>query len=724
MRRKSIVSLGLAAAMVVTLAVPGGNVEAAAKQAKKITFTKKKLTVKVGQKKKLKSKLKVMPKAAKKKALKNVTWKSSNKKVVKVNKKALITAKKAGKATVTAKLKVGKKTLKAKCKITVTAPAVTTPTTPTTPSMPPTPQVKVTEVKADKSNLTLNERENAQPAITVLPSNASNKTIQYTSSDENVAVVDEKGVITAIAQGTTVITAAATDGSGKKAEITVTVTKKNRPRTIITQDAEVDDMDSLIHILLYSNEIDIQGIVQSSSQHHWIGVDGKETPEGPTAGIMKSSTGHKFSEKKRWPGTDWMFEYLDAYEEVYSNLKKHDSSYPTPDYLRSVTKIGNIGYEGEMDAPTEGSELIRKAILDDDERTLYLQAWGGINTIARALKDIEEEYKGTDQWDAIYEKVVNKVVISACGEQDYTYEYYIQDVYPDLKFMNSNQMGAYAYMWGARPDDASKATLKADYMLKNLEKGHGALLDLYVTWGDGTYLEGEGDSDQFGCNEDLLDSTNWWGRRAYQRYDFLSEGDSPTFFMLFDTGLRSLESSTYGGWSGRLEKTTTRTNKDGVLVNYWSPVEDTYIRDGGTPQENDPATILSSWKYVDDIQNDFSARADWCITDNYDDANHAPALSVEGGVDVTAAAGEKLKLKAIASDPDGDYVTVNWTHYADADTYDGDTGLTLKGAASDMVSFTVPEDAESGDTIHLIVQAKDDGEHTLTHYQQVIITVE
>lgn len=40
-----------------------------------------------------------------------------------------------------------------------------------------------------------------------------------------------------------------------------------------------------------------------------------------------------------------------------------------------------------------------------------------------------------------------------------------------------------------------------------------------------------------------------------------------------------------------------------------------------------------------------------------------------------------------------------------------------------MVSFTVPEDAESGDTIHLVVQAKDDGEHTLTHYQQVIVTV-
>lgn len=217
MRSKSIVSLGLAAAMVVTLAVPGGNVEAAARQAKKITFTKKKLTVKVGQKKKLKSKLKVTPKAARKKALKNVTWKSSNKKVVKVNKKGVITGRQAGKATITAKLKVGGKTLKAKCKITVTAPeaaAPTTPSTPQTPQTPQAPQVKVTEVKADQSILTLNEKENARSVVTVLPSNASNKTIQYTSSDENVAVVDDKGVITAIAQGTAVITAAATDGSG------------------------------------------------------------------------------------------------------------------------------------------------------------------------------------------------------------------------------------------------------------------------------------------------------------------------------------------------------------------------------------------------------------------------------------------------------------------------------------------------------------------------------
>ena len=55
-----------------------------------------------------------------------------------------------------------------------------------------------------------------------------------------------------------------------------------------------------------------------------------------------------------------MMNYLDAYAKVYPNLKKHDKTYPTPKYLKSVTKIGNIGYEGEMDNSTDGSDLIKK----------------------------------------------------------------------------------------------------------------------------------------------------------------------------------------------------------------------------------------------------------------------------------------------------------------------------------------------------------------------------
>ena len=48
-------------------------------------------------------------------------------------------------------------------------------------------------------------------AVTVLPANATNKKLQYTTSDNNVATVDNKGVITAIAQGSCKVTAETMD---------------------------------------------------------------------------------------------------------------------------------------------------------------------------------------------------------------------------------------------------------------------------------------------------------------------------------------------------------------------------------------------------------------------------------------------------------------------------------------------------------------------------------
>lgn len=689
MKRGKVTALVMAFIMAVSvLASPVTmlNTNAAVK-AKKITMAKK-ATLEVGAKKKLK--VTVKPAKAKVK----ITFRTSNSRIAKVNSKGVVKGVKAGQATITAKAKVGKKVLKARQKITVKKKAQKAPAV-----------IKVSALTVKKYDVTINEGNIETMAVTVLPANATNKKLQYTTSDNNVATVDNKGVITAIAQGSCKVTAETMDGSNRSVSVNVTVTKTQRPRCIITQDAEVDDMNSLIHVLLYSNEVDIQGIVQSSSKFHWKGVAGQKE--------------EKYTKPYRWPGTEWMQKYLNAYQKVYPNLKKHDKSYPAPAYLKSVTKVGNIGYKGEMDSATEGSELIKKTILDNDERTLYLLAWGGTNTISRALKDIEKEYKGTKQWDAIRKKIINKVVIPACGEQDETYSEYIAEEWPEIKFMSCSQMSSYAYMWRTQPEDSSKKTLYADFMLKNLIRKHGALLDNYVTWGDGTYLDGEEPGSQFGTNEDLLDSLDWWGGfnpvQKYQRYDFLSEGDSPTFFMLFDTGLRTLEDVTNGGFSGRYAKADKKNSK-GQEVNYWSPVKDTYVKEDGNTMQ-----VESSWKYIDDIQNDFAARADWCIVNDYAKANHAPKVSVTEGTDIKASAGETLKLHAIATDSDDDYVTVSWSEYTDASTTE--TALTLKGAASDTISFKIPEGAKVGQKIHLIVQAQDDGEHTLTHYQQVIITI-
>lgn len=689
MKRGKVTALVMAFIMAVSvLASPVTmlNTNAAVK-AKKITMAKK-ATLEVGAKKKLK--VTVKPAKAKVK----ITFRTSNSRIAKVNSKGVVKGVKAGQATITAKAKVGKKVLKARQKITVKKKAQKAPAA-----------IKVSALTVKKYDVTINEGNIETMAVTVLPANATNKKLQYTTSDNNVTTVDNKGVITAIAQGSCKVTAETMDGSNRSVSVNVTVTKTQRPRCIITQDAEVDDMNSLIHVLLYSNEADIQGIVQSSSKFHWKGVAGQKE--------------EKYTKPYRWPGTEWMQKYLNAYQKVYPNLKKHDKSYPAPAYLKSVTKVGNIGYKGEMDSATEGSELIKKTILDNDERTLYLLAWGGTNTISRALKDIEKEYKGTKQWDAIRKKIINKVVIPACGEQDETYSEYIAEEWPEIKFMSCSQMSSYAYMWRTQPEDSSKKTLYADFMLKNLIRKHGALLDNYVTWGDGTYLDGEEPGSQFGTNEDLLDSLDWWGGfnpvQKYQRYDFLSEGDSPTFFMLFDTGLRTLEDITNGGFSGRYARADKKNSK-GQEVNYWSPVADAYVKEDGNTMQ-----VESSWKYIDDIQNDFAARADWCIVNDYAKANHAPKVSVTEGTDIKASAGETLKLHAIATDPDDDYVTVSWSEYTDASTTE--TALTLKGAASDTISFKIPEDAKAGQKIHLIVQAQDDGEHTLTHYQQVIITI-
>lgn len=84
----------------------------------------------------------------------------------------------------------------------------------------------VTSVALDQTALSLAPGETATLAATVEPENATDKTVTWTSSDENVATVDENGVVTAVAAGEAVITAAAGE---KSAACTVTVNAKVDP---------------------------------------------------------------------------------------------------------------------------------------------------------------------------------------------------------------------------------------------------------------------------------------------------------------------------------------------------------------------------------------------------------------------------------------------------------------------------------------------------------------
>ena len=85
---------------------------------------------------------------------------------------------------------------------------------------------KVTGVSLSLNTLILDVGDEGTLTATITPDNASNKSINWESSDTGVATVDAKGKVTAVSVGSTAITATAADGSGKSATCSVTVNAK------------------------------------------------------------------------------------------------------------------------------------------------------------------------------------------------------------------------------------------------------------------------------------------------------------------------------------------------------------------------------------------------------------------------------------------------------------------------------------------------------------------
>jgi hypothetical protein len=480
------------------------------------------------------------------------------------------------------------------------------------------------------------------------------------------------------------------DGGSSSAEETL-------PRTIITTDGEVDDIDSFIRLLLYANEMNIEGIVYSSSQWHYSG-DGKGT-------LFISPTQPRYGERTdlRWAGTDWVKELIDDYAVVYPNLVQHDSNYPAPEYLQSIVKVGNIEFEGEMEKDTEGSDFIKEILLDDEPGPVYVQIWGGTNTLARALKSIQERYQGTAEWDNIYGKVSEKTVIYTVLDQDITYKQYVEPNWPEIRVIyNASQFWSFAYSWTRVVPDTLKHFLSGPWFAENILFNHGTLLERYFTWGDGKKIEGDPEHTQ-GDPENAA-------RRNMPRYSFISEGDSPAYFFLLNYGLRSKEDPSYGGLGGRFAQSETNPRRweDGNAVTDFNPYS----------QREE--TSYPQVRWIEVLQNDFAARADWCVN-GYAGANHRPVVKVDGPLDIEAAPGKQVKLRATATDPDGDAVNYSWWQYEEAGTYRG--AVVLDGADERSATVTVPDDAERGETIHIILEVKDDGVPALTSFQRVIVTV-
>ena len=456
-----------------------------------------------------------------------------------------------------------------------------------------------------------------------------------------------------------------------------------RPRVIVTSDGEIDDECSLVRFLLYANEWDIEGIVTSSSQYHW--------------------QGH------RWAGDDWAQPYLEAYAKVYPNLVKHDRDYPAPEYLRARTLLGNVKAEGEMDEVTAGSQHMVKVLLDDsDKRPVWIQAWGGTNTIARALKTIEEKHPER------MAEVAKKLRFFFIWEQDDTYQRYIRPRWGKFNILTiiSDQFWAIAYQWNKILPPQTQKYFTADWMKQHVLEHHGPLASLYKAHVPGSHgLAGDTD---------------------FSPGDFRSEGDSPAFLHVIDTGLRNQERPDWGGWGGRYVRVRDNTWLDPVPEpGYEYPEGRWYtgtawgrsaMRGGGKDIVLLREYFKPMWRWAAAFQNDFAARADWCVKP-YGQANHPPVVKLAHAPDLKVRPGARVSLSAGGTaDPDRHALTYRWCQYEEADTYRG--SVQVRDAGKQNASLTVPADARAGETIHLICEVTDAGAPPLTRYQRVVMTVE
>lgn len=89
--------------------------------------------------------------------------------------------------------------------------------------------VKVQMISFEPKTMSLLAETTGQIVAKVLPDDAADKTLQWSSTDAKVATVDQTGKVTGVGGGSTQIKAIAADGGGAQTTLTVTVTAKYVP---------------------------------------------------------------------------------------------------------------------------------------------------------------------------------------------------------------------------------------------------------------------------------------------------------------------------------------------------------------------------------------------------------------------------------------------------------------------------------------------------------------
>jgi hypothetical protein len=420
--------------------------------------------------------------------------------------------------------------------------------------------------------------------------------------------------------------------------------EKTRPRVINTTDlgADPDDEQSMVRQLVCANEFEIEGLIVSTGC--W---------------------------KKTQDNTGMLDRMVDAYGKVYANLCVHAKGYPTPEYLKSISVMGQTGYGmGDVGAGKDspGSDLIISAVDKDDPRPVWVMGWGGMNNAAQAIWKVRET-RSPEEIDTFLGKLR---LFDILGQDDAGA--WIAKNFPEVFYIRATGV----YGWA--PSD--------EYLAEHIQS-HGPLGAVYP---------------------DRIWAT---------------EGDSPSFMHVYPNGLNDPEQIDQGGWGGRF----SFTRQEGIrsmsevakILENAEPAFDPYYMFGNT---DEGGQAIKRWS--EGYDNDFAARMDWSIAGKYEDANHHPSAVLNGdrtrnAIYRTARPGSGMVLDAAgSSDPDGDSLSYAWTNYKEPGTYEGP--VHIKDSSASRINLEIPEDA-AGKTIHIILEIRDNGTPCLIAYRRVVIAV-
>lgn len=483
---------------------------------------------------------------------------------------------------------------------------------------------------------------------------------------------------------------------------------EKRERLIILTDMEnePDDSQTMVRLLAYANEVDIEGLIAVTSC--WLRYE-----------VFPES----------------IVDRVKAYGLVRDNLMRHAPGWPTEEYLLSVTGGGQIGFgmEGVGDGRmSKGAEIIIKAIDKDDPRPVNFAINAGSNTLAQALWEVrrtrsEEEVR----------QFVSKIRVFDDSGQDNAGAW-IAHNFPDLFYARSRAQvfGLYGPVMGAGPNVFGDDT-EFEWIERHIRTRHGILGAMYPQrmwlappWNYAIIELGQ-------------------SHRFEIAHKFTEGGGTGSWLGLVNKGLFDAHHIHYGGWGGRYGREKEHVSAGQYKV---EDLEVDYLPFEMYPQARDTSFVheetvnakvfsgvrgnveytnedfAAIWRWRDAITRDFQARMDWCVA-GPESADHNPVVSLFGNEGRTilyakASAGETVNLDASASrSPDGTDLSFKWYFYPEAGTYEGALPDAADLGTASTVNFTVPGDA-SGSELHLILEVTSSGiQVPLTSYRRFVIKV-